>query len=139
MILKDSYFVGFDRAKARLAALEVLTAHPQLKFIFSASTDIALGVIDAIKEKGLQGRVITNGWGGGSAELEAIEAGDLSFTVMRMNDDNGVAMADAIALAQNAREKEVPVIYSGDIVLVESSMSSKEIEALKTRAFRYSK
>ena len=39
---------------------------------------------------------LINGWGGGSAELEAIERGDLDVTVMRMNDDTGIAMAEAI-------------------------------------------
>ncbi|WP_051548187.1 substrate-binding domain-containing protein [Sneathiella glossodoripedis] len=101
MVLKDSYFVGFNREKSREAALEVLKTHPNLKFIFSASTDIALGVIDAVEEMGLQGKVITNGWGGGSAELEALRSNKMTLTVMRMNDDNGVAMADAIVLAQS--------------------------------------
>lgn len=135
---KESYFVGFDRQKAFKAAVEVLTNHPDLKFIFSSSTDIAFGVVDAIKKLGREGDVITNGWGGGSAELRAIQSGDLDFTVMRMNDDSGAAMADAIALAQNGRAQEVPVIYSGDIVLVVKSMSANDIGVLKTRAFRYS-
>ena len=138
MRLKESYFVGFDRDKAFSAAMEVLKNHPEIKFIFSASTDIALGVMDAIKKSGRVGDVITNGWGGGSSELRAIQVGALDFTVMRMNDDNGVAMADAIALAKNGRAQEVPVIYSGDIVLVEKSMSATDIGVLKTRAFRYS-
>ncbi|MBL6432237.1 MAG: hypothetical protein HPM95_18600 [Alphaproteobacteria bacterium] len=35
-----------------------------MDFIYSCSTDIALGVIDAIETLGLQGQVHTNGWGG---------------------------------------------------------------------------
>ena len=139
MKLVDSYYVGFDREKAYSAALNVLNEHPDIDFIFSASTDIALGVIDAIRETSKMGRVITNGWGGGSAELQAIEKGSMDLTVMRMNDDNGVAMAEAVVLAQSGQADKVPQIYSGDMVLVTKEMSVQEIRGLKTRAFRYSK
>ena len=140
---KQSLFNGslrwFDREKSKIAALQVIDEHPEINFIFSASTDIALGVIDAIKEKGKEGQIITNGWGGGSAELEAISRGELDFTVMRMNDDNGVAMAEAVGLGQQNQSREVPTVYSGDMLLVDKTMSSAEVGALKERAFRYSK
>ncbi len=138
MKLVDSYYVGFNREKAYSAALKVLNEHPKIDFIFSSSTDIALGVIDAIRETSRMGSVITNGWGGGSAELQAIEQGVLDLTIMRMNDDNGVAMAEAVALAQSGQANKVPQIYSGDMVLVTKEMSIEEIGGLRTRAFRYS-
>lgn len=139
MKLVDSYYVGFDREKAFSAALKVLDEHPDIRFIFSSSTDIALGVIDAIRETGKMGRVITNGWGGGSAELQAIEQGVMDLTVMRMNDDNGVAMAEAVILVQSGQANKVPQIYSGDMVLVTKEMSDQVIGGFKARAFRYSK
>ncbi|MFB9356368.1 substrate-binding domain-containing protein [Sneathiella chinensis] len=134
-----AYYVGFDREKARAAALELLTAYPDLDFIYSASTDIALGVVDALKETGKLGQVLTNGWGGGAAELAALEAGELPFTVMRMNDDNGVAMAEAVFLDQTGRRAAVPLVYSGELVLVDQKSGSKRLMELKERAFRYSK
>jgi len=138
MKLKASYYVGFDREKSRLATWDLLSANPNIKFVFSTSTDIALGVLDAVREAGKIGKITTNGWGGGSAELEAIQAGDLDFTVMRMNDDNGVAMAESIVLDLLGTNSEVPTIFSGDMVLVDKSMSESEIMDLKKRAFRYS-
>lgn len=139
MQLVDSYYVGFDRKRSYEASLEILATHPKLDFIFSSSTDIALGVLDALKETGKLDTVMTNGWGGGSAELKSIEQGELNFTVMRLNDDNGVAMADAISLDQQGREEEVPIIFSGDMVLVDDTMSVDYVRELKKRAFRYSK
>lgn len=136
--LKASYYVGFNREKAYLATLDILENHSQIKFIFSSSTDIALGVIDALKEKNMLGKIMTNGWGGGASELEAIRKGELDFTVMRMNDDNGVAMAEAIYLDQSNRRNEVPVIFSGDILIVRKGMEDAEIKELEKRAFRYS-
>jgi autoinducer 2-binding protein LuxP len=136
--LVASYYVGFDREKARVAARALLENNPEVDFIYSCSTDIALGVIDAIESLGLQGKVQTNGWGGGSQELEEIAKGRLAVTVMRMNDDNGVAMADAIALDQLGRSDDVPLVYSGDFVLVGQNQDAETIKALKNRAFRYS-
>eukprot|EP00873_Tetraselmis_striata_P016820 jgi/Tetstr1/437084/TSEL_025844.t1 len=43
--LVASYYVGFDREKARAAALTLLQRNPEVDFIYSCSTDIALGVI----------------------------------------------------------------------------------------------
>jgi autoinducer 2-binding periplasmic protein LuxP len=136
MKLVAEYYTGFNREKAREAALQLLTEQPNLDFIFSSSTDIALGVIDAINTKGKKGQVITNGWGGGSAELEAIANGELDLTVMRMNDDNGAAMAEAILW--QIQGASVPTIYSGDMLLVTKEMTKSEIDRLVVRAFRYS-
>ncbi|MES0883301.1 substrate-binding domain-containing protein [Roseibium sp. SCP14] len=137
--LKASYYVGYDREKSREAATRILADNPDLAFIYACSTDIALGALDAIQERPEGTQVVTNGWGGGSAELEAVAAGKLDVTVMRMNDDNGVAMAEAIALDQAGRQDEVPVVYSGSFELVTSSDSIERIDELKARAFRYSK
>ncbi|WP_051241786.1 substrate-binding domain-containing protein [Stappia stellulata] len=136
--LVASYYVGFNRENARAATLSLMETNPEVDFIYSCSTDIALGVIDAIDALGLRGKVRTNGWGGGSQELAEIASDRLAFTVMRMNDDNGVAMAEAIALDQLGRQEEVPLVYSGDFVLVTQNHDAERIQSLKNRAFRYS-
>jgi len=134
----ESFYLDFNREKSKKAALQVLRKHKELPFIYACSTDIALGVIDAAKELGMLDKVAVNGWGGGGSELLAILAGEMDFTVMRMNDDNGVAMADAIALDLQKKGAMVPVIYSGDMELIEKGMSIEHIENLRKRAFRYS-
>ncbi len=139
MNLKASYYVGYDREKSRAAAERILDENEDIDFIYSCSTDIALGAIDAIKNRNRTTRVMTNGWGGGGKELEALQNGDLEVTVMRMNDDNGVAMAEAIVLDQSGRGKEVPVVFSGEFALVSKENSAEDIDNLKARAFRYSK
>lgn len=139
MNLKASYYVGYDREKSRQATESILQDHQNLSFIYACSTDIALGVMDAIAARGNQGTVITNGWGGGAAELDAILEGKLDVTVMRMNDDNGVAMAEAIVLDQTGNSDQIPVVFSGEFALVTKDNSTEDIQELKARAFRYSK
>ncbi len=134
-----SYYTDFNKEKSKQATYDLLKNNKDLKFIYACSTDTALGAIEVLKEKNLLGKIKVNGWGGGSSELESIEKGEMDFTVMRMNDDNGVAMAEAIKLDISSKTKDVPLIYSGEFKLVKKGISDKELEVLKNRAFRYSK
>lgn len=134
-LVAESYTGGI-RERSREAALKMLAEHPEIDFIHACSTDVAFGAVDALKETGLAGKVVVNGWGGGSAELDSLLAKELDFTVMRMNDDNGVAMAEAIRL--DLEGKDIPQVYSGDMVIVSSESNVNDIEGLKKRSFRYS-
>lgn len=136
-ILADSYYTAGKREFARINALNLLQ-HEDLKFIYNCATDVALGAMDALKENGKIGTILINGWGGGSAEIDALLAGDLDVTVMRMNDDNGVAMAEAIRLQLLGRENELPTVFSGEFTVITRHTSKEQIQALQKRAFRYS-
>ncbi len=136
--LVAEYYTGGVREKSRAAALKVLNAHPEVKFIYSCSTDISFGILDALREKEMEDKVLVNGWSGGAAELDSIMAGGLAFTVMRMNDDNGVAMAEAIRLDLEGKTHEKPTVFSGEMVVVRQGVGEKELSRLKRKAFRYS-
>lgn len=133
--LASSFYTQSTRESAYKAAKMALNRSDDLTMIYACSTDVAFGAIDAIKEKG-RDNVLLNGWGGGSAELAALEQGYLDVTVMRMNDDTGIAMAEAIKWSLEG--KEVPVVYSGELTLVTSEDSKERIEDLVSHAFRYS-
>jgi len=134
----DEFYLDFDRKRSRKAAEHLILRDKMPSFVFASSTDIALGIIDAAKEAGVLDKILVNGWGGGESELQAIEKGEMDFTVMRMNDDNGVAMAEAIAMDITGQTKDIPTVYSGDMELIEKGMPSSQIEVLRKRAFRYS-
>lgn len=133
-----SYYTDGNKKRAHDAVIQTLSTHDDLDFIFASSTDAALGAIDALKETGNLSNVMVNGWGGGAAELEALSRGELDVTVMRINDDNGVAMAEAIKLDLQGKAEKVPHIYSGDIKLIHRDSNTQYIQTLKARAFRYS-
>lgn len=138
MRLVDSYYTEVDFNKSYNATKTILQKYPDVKFIYACSTDIALGACKAIEDMNKTGSVSVNGWGGGEAELKKIYNKELDVTVMRMNDDNGVAMAEAIKLDLEGKDNEVPLIYSGEFVLIDQNTSKKDIEKYKNRAFRYS-
>ncbi|WP_305857101.1 substrate-binding domain-containing protein [Balneatrix alpica] len=134
--LTQAYYTDANRQSSYTAAKKLLAESPDLSFIYACATDVALGALDALQEAGRLGQVQVNGWGGGAAELEAISQGRLDVTVMRMNDDTGVAMAEAIR--RDISGQPVPRIYSGDFELVTRQTSADKIQALKEHAFRYS-
>jgi len=136
--LVAEYYTGGSRKKARDAAFKILDAHPDVDFIHACATDIAFGVMDALKERGLTGKVLVNGWGGGANELKSLLSGELDFTVMRMNDDNGAAMAEAVRLNVESKLKAKPVLFSGKMVIVRQGIRKVDLLKFEKQAFRYS-
>ncbi|WP_192035338.1 substrate-binding domain-containing protein [Halomonas sp. YLGW01] len=132
-----AFFTDGDALKAYRATRHTLADHPDLEMIFASSTDIALGALRALREAGRLD-VLINGWGGGKAELAAYRQGELDLTVMRMNDDNGIAMAEAIKLDLMQKANRVPQIFAGQIVLVDDRVSPDALARLQHRAFRLS-
>ncbi|RVU30052.1 substrate-binding domain-containing protein [Neptunomonas marina] len=132
------FYTDGNRGKARAATTQLLKDEPDMNMLFACSTDIALGALDALRDAGKIGKVTVNGWGGGDAELQALQAKELDLTVMRMNDDASVAMAEAIKLDLEGKASQVPHIYSGDMVLIDQNTSQEMIQKYKSRAFRYS-
>lgn len=133
----DTYYTDGDPERAYLATLQTLEEHPDLKMIFAGSTDVAMGALRALRETGRMD-VLLNGWGGGATELEALEDGGLDVTAMRINDDNGVAMAEAMRMVLFGQQARVPEIFSGEIALVTRDTPPDELAALRQRAFRLS-
>lgn len=133
--LASSFYTKTTEQSGYEAALNIVEKDPDIKFIYACSTDVALGAAKALKELNRED-IVLNGWGGGSAELDALATGELDLTVMRMNDDTGIAMAEAIKW--DLENKPVPTVYSGTFEIVTKEDSESTIEQLKKRAFRYS-
>ena len=134
----SSFYTKGDREIAYRATLAAFKKKPNIDMLFACSTDIALGAADALKEIGKIDQVLLNGWGGGKSEIAAIKDDLIDLTVMRMNDDSSVAIAEAIKLDQSNNTHKVPHIYSGDIVLIDGNSEESLITQLEQRAFRYS-
>lgn len=132
-----AYYTDGNRENAYQATLRSLQKNPDLKMIFACSTDIALGALQALHESDRLD-VLLNGWGGGDAELQALQQQGLDITVMRINDDNGIAMAEAIKLDLLKQTERIPHIFAGDIKLLEKGLSRSEINRLKQQSFRLS-
>lgn len=133
--LVSSFYTKATKESGKYTASLAMAQFPELDFVYACSTDVALGAVEAKLDKN-SSDILVNGWGGGSAELEAISKGILDVTVMRINDDTGIAMAEAIKWDLQGRQ--VPTVYSGSFELVTKYDHKEKLEKLKQRAFRYS-
>ena len=69
----------WDRKKAGDVFSAMYAANPNIKGVYGVNDDMALGVVDVIKQKGLKG-ITVFGNDGEKAALTSIEAGELSGT-----------------------------------------------------------
>lgn len=116
----------------------ILQSYPEATIIHNANTAMAMGSVEAQLAMGVEGDIFSTGWGGTGLELEAIRNGELDATPMRMGDDVGAAVAEAIKYHLEGREDELPRIFLGRITIANDEMSVEEIDALEQEAFRFS-
>jgi len=72
-----------DRAKARAAAENILTAHPDLNGMFASSEASSLGAIQAIDSRGLRGKVKLITFDFSDAHVEALKAGTIDIMLVQ--------------------------------------------------------
>lgn len=116
----------------------MMQAYPEATIIHNANTAMAMGSVEAQLALGKEGDIFSTGWGGTGLELEAMRRGELDATPMRMGDDVGAAVAEAIKFHMEGRGDELPQIFLGRITIANDEMSVEEIDALEQEAFRFS-
>ena len=94
--------------------------------------------LSAVQAMEAQDRVMVTGWGGTGEELEALLLGELRATPMRMSDDIGVSMAEAIRFDFEGRGDELPLVFIGRITIATGDMPKDQINAMREEAFHYS-
>src|SRR6266851_2140635 len=93
---------NFKRDDGLNVMQNILTAHPDITGVFAQNDEMALGAVQAIKAKGLTGKVFVVGVDGIDDAIAAIKAGDMVATVAQQPDVMGkLAVEAAIALANH--------------------------------------
>lgn len=136
MRMVAEYEANGDRELAFTGANAILSRHPDITMLHSGSTAVALGAVSAVEERGLTDQILLNGWGGGQDELDAILGGRLDVTAYRVNDDWGVAVAEAIKAHLEGRE--VPAVIAATMKTIDYTWTAEEIAAETAYGFRYS-
>ncbi|MFC6487783.1 substrate-binding domain-containing protein [Nitratireductor sp. GCM10026969] len=122
---------GFDGAQ------QILSAYPEVTLLHNANTAMAMGAVSAVQASGAGDRVKVTAWGGTGDELEALRLGELAATPMRMGDDVGIAMAEAIRADLEGRTDDIPLVFLGRITIVSADSGADTIDAMEEEAFRY--
>lgn len=104
---------NFKRDDGLNVMQNILTAHPDITGVFAQNDEMALGAVQAIKAKGLSGKVFVVGVDGIDDAVAAIKAGDMFATVAQQPEVMGrLAVEAAVALANHQSvdaKKDVPL------------------------------
>lgn len=102
----------WEMEKANTVANALLTAHPNLKAIFCANDNMALGAIAAIKSAGRDGKVLVAGFDNIKAAQALIQSGQLAATADQHGDQlavYGIESALAALKTKQVEDKSTPV------------------------------
>lgn len=100
----------WSRDKAKQIALEWFETHTNIDAVVCQNDAMALGVIDAINDKGLQDKVIVAGVDGTPEAIAAIESGSLHFTVFQNAEKQAAAAIRAavrLLLGEEVQKDEI--------------------------------
>jgi ribose transport system substrate-binding protein len=111
-----------DRAKARAAAENILTAHPRIAGMFASSEASSLGAIQAISTRGLSGKVKLITFDTSETHVEALKNGTIDIMLVqdafRIGYEAVKSLVDKLQGATPARRLDLParVITRADLV-----------------------
>ena len=77
----DVQYGGGDHLKSTDLAKAILQAHPRLKGIFGANEGSAVGVLNAVKELRMQGKIVVIGYDAGKQQKDAVRSGLMAGAV----------------------------------------------------------
>jgi ribose transport system substrate-binding protein len=108
---------GYNRQMAYNSALTVLSAHPNLKALYSLNDDGALGAVQAIQQNGKSGKILVAGHNGSCAAIQSImQKKGLGFTVLLDGNPFGTAAVDT-AMQMKAGKKVATTVDLGAVPL----------------------
>jgi ribose transport system substrate-binding protein len=71
----DTQYGAGDQLKSTDLAKAIIQAHPNLKGFFGANEGSIIGVLNAVKELGMEGKIVVIGYDSGQQQLDAIRSG----------------------------------------------------------------
>ncbi len=118
-----------DRAKARAAAENMLTAHPDLAGLFASSEASSLGAMQAIESRGLSGKVKLITFDTSDSHVAALKAGTIDL--MLVQDSRRMGYEVVKSLATKLQGGTPPVRLDLPVqVIAKSDLGRPEVQAL---------
>lgn len=114
-----SQAADFDRVKAVTAMENILTANPDIKGIFTANDEMAMGALKAVKSRNLETPII--GIDGTSDALESISNGGVTASVAQKPYDMGYKGVENALKAINGETVEKKIDSSIDVITKENA------------------
>ena len=79
----DYKYCDNNRDSAKKRALEMIDQNPDLKMLYGVNENSTLGICDAVKERGMQGKIKVMGFNSSKEEIDYLENGVLNGLVVQ--------------------------------------------------------
>lgn len=116
----------WDRQTALTAAETILNANPELDAFFAANDVMALGIVQAVANAGLEGEVVVVGVDGIEDALDAVADGNLTATVSQYPYVIGQLGVDACLAAMQGQDLPASVDAPVQLVTADNAETAQE-------------
>lgn len=118
-----------DANEALNVTNNILTANPDLDGIFASNEPSVIGAAQAVKQRGLKGKIVIVGWDAAPDEVQAMKSGEISALIVqnpfRMGFDSVVAMVQHIRKGVNVKGED-----TGVYVVTAKNMNQQKYQAI---------
>ncbi len=118
-----------DRAKSLDRATDILTAHADLNGMFASNESSTVGAVQAIKQKGLAGKVVLGGFDSSPNLIDDLKAGAIDSLVLQNPFKMGYEGVKAIVDKLNGQTPERH-LDTGVKLLVKENLDTPEMQQL---------
>lgn len=125
----DIQYGGGDHLKSTDLAKAIMQAHPDLKGIFGANEGSAIGVINAVTESGMDGKITVIGYDSGKQQIDAIKSGKMAGAITQNPIGIGYETVKA-AIAAVKGEAVEKSIDTGFFWYDKTNIDNEEIKAV---------
>ena len=125
----DTQYGGGDQLKSTDLAKAIIQAHPNLKGFFGANEGSIIGVLNAAKELGMEGKLTIIGYDSGQQQMDAIRSGAEAGAITQNPIGIGYKCVEAAVKAYNG-ETLPKVIDTGFMWYDKTNIDNPEIQAV---------
>jgi len=127
--LVDTQYGGGDQLKSTDLAKAIIQAHPNLKGFFGANEGSIIGVLNAVKELGMEGKIVVIGYDSGQQQIDAITAGTEAGAITQNPIGIGYKCVEA-ALKASKGEQLPKTIDTGFMWYDKTNINDPQIQAV---------
>jgi ribose transport system substrate-binding protein len=125
----DTQYGGGDQLKSTDLAKAIIQAHPNLKGFFGANEGSIIGVLNAVKELGMEGKITVIGYDSGKQQMDAIRSGTEAGAITQ--NPVGIGYKCVEAAVKAVKGETLPkVIDTGFMWYDKTNIDDPEIQAV---------
>ena len=125
----DIQYGGGDQLKSTDLAKAMIQAHPNIKGFFGANEGSAIGVLNAVKELGMEGNIAVSGNDSGKAQIDAVSSGVMAGSITQ--DPIGIGYKCVEAAVKAIKGEQLPkMIDTGFHYYTKENINDPKIKPL---------